>query len=119
MCPQRNEVRRFTSVSEKGQPFGLNLFPNTEIAEHHVEEILDIYMAGDTSEGTGGEAQVLGGEFWQISLAGAGERSGTVFQRAAVARAGERRRGASHITLRPSASAWSATVQCRSRLARK
>ena len=36
-------------------------FSNTKIAENHVQQILYIHSAGDTADGTQGEAQVFGG----------------------------------------------------------
>ena len=42
--------------------------PDAELAEDHVEHVLDVHAPGDAAEGSDGEAEILGGELRQFGL---------------------------------------------------
>lgn len=57
----RGAGRRETTCCHGGPlPHGGELFPDAEIAENHVQDILDIDPAGEPPEGARGDAQLLG-----------------------------------------------------------
>lgn len=45
-------------------------FSNTELAKNDIQHVLDVDPSGDAAEGTGGGAQILGGE---LGKGGAGK----------------------------------------------
>ncbi len=46
----------------------VNLLPEAEISENHIEQILDVGPAGDMAEAAPGEAQVLGAQFGEVGV---------------------------------------------------
>ena len=60
--------------------------------EDHVEQVLDVDRAGDPAEAAPGEAQILGAQFGQGRGERASQRRRGVFERLAMAGAGQQRR---------------------------
>ena len=59
----RFDVHRMVAARELGVPApGFRLFPDAEIAEDHVEQILDVDRAGDAAEVAQGQTEIFGAE---------------------------------------------------------
>ena len=91
--PQRSsDIRRDASAS-------LPLFADAEVAEDHVQDVLDIDPAGEAPERAGGDAQLLG---QQILTAG---QLGAAARRRAARASSSARRWRSRVTSAGSAPA--------------
>src|SRR5665213_41704 len=72
----------------------IRLFADAEVAEDHVQDVLDIDPASEASERPGGDAQFLGQQILtgrHLARLGAAESGHHLLERAAVARAGDDR----------------------------